>query len=166
MNNYTAQFDIRPASTRTVFRRSRETMPTARFYGSSNLIDATDEVGLEAGVFVARFKSAAWSKFTQAASRLTIKALRDKLDLSKNVSVTFSHYAGCSMCPCSPGFVIRAKNNEGAKELCDKELARTSIYGKIMFANEVVKDFKLTNGTEFLVKFAAEKEQNEQQLSV
>ena len=66
------------------------------------------------------------------------------------------------MCACSPGFVIRPKNDEGSKELRDKELVGTTIYGEMKFANHIVTNFKETKGTEFLNAFAAEKEQNEQ----
>ena len=162
MKDCIAQLDIRPATRHTVFRRGRGLTPTARYYGSSNLIELTDEVGSEAGIFQASFKSKAWSKFTQAATRLTAKTLREKLDLSNNVSIAFSVYAGCTMCPCSPGFVIRAKNTDGAKELREKELAGTTIYGEMKFANHIVTNFREQKGTEFLNAFAAEKEQNEQ----
>ena len=164
MKDCIAQLDIRQGQNqRTVFRRSRSVTPSARYYGSSNLINATDEVGTAAGIFLARFKSKAWSKFTQAATRLTAKTLREKLDLSNNISITFSIYAGCSMCPCSPGFVIRPKNDNGEKELRDKELQGTTIWGEMKFADHIVANFKETKGTEFLNAFAAEKEQNEKE---
>lgn len=164
MKDCIAQLDIRPGQTeRNIFRHSRKVTPSARYYGSSNLINATDEVGSEAGIFQARFKSKAWSKFTQAATRLTAKTLREKLDLSNNISITFSIYAGCSMCPCSPGFVIRPKNDEGSKELREKELQGTTIWGEMKFANHIVTNFKETKGTEFLNAFAAEKEQDEKE---
>ena len=164
MKDCIAQLDIRPGQTeRNIFRRPRKVTPSARYYGSSNLIKLTDEVGSEAGIFQASFKSKAWSKFTQAATRLTAKTLREKLDLSNNISITFSVYAGCSMCACSPGFVIRPKNDEGSKELRDKELVGTTIYGEMKFANHIVTNFKETKGTEFLNAFAAEEEQQKEQ---
>ncbi len=162
MKDCIVQLDIRPASRHTVFRRGRSITPSARYFGSSNIIKLTDEVGSEAGIFQVRFKSKAWTKFTQAATRLTAKTLREKLDLSNNISIAFSVHAGCSMCPCSPGFVIRAKNDDGAKELREKELAGASIWGEMMFANHIVTNFREQKGTEFLNAFAAEKEQNEQ----
>jgi len=143
-------FDIRPG-----YGRKQK---SARFLGDCNLISAVTDIGSESGVYYASWKSPAWSKISAKATRLTSAALRKKLELSSNVSVSFSRYAGCSMCPCSPGFVIRGKNDAGKKELREKQLAGHDIFGDLIFDNETLNNFKQKEGQEFLAAFAREKQ--------
>lgn len=144
-----AQFDIRPVS-------KCNKPKNAKFLGDCNLIEAGHDIGCKSGVYTAAWKSEAWKKMTAVTSKLTSAALREKLELSKNVSVTFSAYAGCSMCPCSPGFVIRGKNFEGKKELSEKQLAGTHIFGSLKFDKQTIENFKNNEGEAFLAAFAAE----------
>jgi hypothetical protein len=146
--NYTAELKITPNTDYT--RRKRG----ARAFIDSTLVDCSTEVYNENELYGIRWKSKAWSKLSSYATRLTAKALREKLELSNNVSVTFSVYAGCS-CPCSPGYVIRAKNDAGRKELWDKELINSNVYGKITFNENALVDFVKRReifNTEFLAE--------------
>ena len=145
-----AQFDIRPT-----YGKSQK---TAKFLGDSNIIAAVHSIGSNCGVYTASWKSAAWSKISAKATRLTSAALREKLELSENVSVTFSRYAGCSMCPCSPGFIIRGKNDAGKKELREKQLAGHNIFGDLLFDKETLNNFKKNEGEAFLAAFELEKQ--------
>lgn len=149
--NYTADLTISPITDYDCTARRRK---GARASIQSNLVDCTTEVYNENELFTVEWKSKAWSKLSNFASRATAKALRGKLELTKNVSVTFSVYAGCS-CPCSPGYIIRAKNNEGEQELRLKGLVNVYIYGKIKFNNDVLVDFVKRRdlfNTEFLAE--------------
>lgn len=150
--NYTADINISP---NTAYGAKR--IKGARAFIQSNLVDCTTEVYNENEIFWVEWKSKAWSKLSNYASRSTAKALRENLELTKNVSVTFSHFAGCS-CPCSPGYVIRAKNNEGEQELRLKGLVNVKVYGKIKFNDDVLVDFVKRRdlfNTEFLAECCA-----------
>jgi hypothetical protein len=147
--NYTAELEISPNTDYT--RRKRG----ARAFINSTLVDCSTEVYHESELYNVEWKSKAWSKLSSWATRLTAKALREKLELSNNVSISFSVYAGCS-CPCSPGYVIRAKNGQGAAEIQSKGLVGgASVYGKITFNENALVDFvkrrELFN-TEFLAE--------------
>ena len=147
--NYTADINISP---NTAYGAKR--IKGARAFIQSNLVDCTTEVYDENEIFAVEWKSKAWSKLSNFATRATAKALRGKLELSENVSVTFSVYAGCS-CPCSPGYVIRAKNNEGEQELRLKGLVNVKVYGKIKFNDDALVDFVKRRdlfNTEFLAE--------------
>jgi len=134
--NYTADLKISP-NTQSSARRKRG----ARAFIDSTLVDCTCEVYHENSLYGVKWKSKAWSKLSSWATRLTAKALREKLGLSNNVSISFSVYAGCS-CPCSPGYVIRAKNGQGAAEIQSKGLVGgASVYGKITFNENALVDF-------------------------
>jgi hypothetical protein len=41
---------------------------------------------------------------------LAVPAALAALGLAADTRVTFSHYAGCSMCPCSPGYIVEDKS--------------------------------------------------------
>ena len=147
--NYPAELKISP-NTQYSARRKRG----ARAFIDSTLVDCSTEVYHENELYNVEWKSKAWSKLSSWATRLTAKALRAKLELSENVSVTFSAYAGCS-CPCSPGYVIRGKNNEGEQELRLKGLVNSNVYGKIKFNDNALADFVKRRGlfnTEFLAE--------------
>jgi hypothetical protein len=134
--NYTAELRISPNNDYSA-RRKRG----ARAFIDSTLVERSTEVYHENELYGVEWKSKAWSKLSSWATRLTAKALREKLGLSNNVSVTFSIYAGCS-CPCSPGYVIRAKNGQGAAEIQSKGLVGgASVYGKITFNDAALADF-------------------------
>lgn len=53
-----------------------------------------------------RVKSKAWGMLTRAANKIIKAKLVEEFDLVP-AHTQFSHYCGCSMCPCSPGFVCR-----------------------------------------------------------
>jgi len=157
--NYTAELNISPITDYTAKRKKG-----ARAFIDSTLVDCTTEVyhgGDEdhgSGLYNVEWKSKAWSKLSSWATRLTAKALREKLELSENISVTFSAYAGCSMCRCSPGYVIRGKNNEGEQELRLKGLVNSNVYGKIKFNDNALADFVKRReifNTEFLAECCA-----------
>lgn len=40
--------------------------------------------------------------------KLAVAAALRALGLPADTKVTWSHYAGCTMCPCSPGFIVEA----------------------------------------------------------
>jgi hypothetical protein len=151
--NYTAELEISP-NTDYTRRRKRG----ARAFIDSTLVDCSTEVYHENELYNVEWKSKAWSKLSSWATRLTAKALREKLELSNNVSVTFSAYAGCS-CPCSPGYIIRAKNGQGAAEIQSKGLAGgASVYGKITFNEDYLAAFvqrRTIFNTEFLAECCA-----------
>lgn len=134
--NYTAELRISPNNDYSARRKIG-----ARAFIDSTLVERSTEVYYENSLYGVKWKSKAWSKLSSWATRLTAKALREKLGLSNNVSVTFSVYAGCS-CPCSPGYVIRAKNGQGAAEIQSKGLVGgASVYGKITFNDVALADF-------------------------
>jgi len=133
--NYTADLKISPITDYTERRKKG-----ARAFIDSNLVDCSTEVFYENELYNVKWKSKSWTKLSSYATRLTAKALREKLELSENVSVTFSVYAGCS-CPCSPGYVIRGKNGEGEHELRLKGLVNSNVYGKIKFNDNALADF-------------------------
>ena len=148
--NYTAELNISPVTDYTAKRKKG-----ARAFIDSNLVDCSTEVYHENELYNVEWKSKAWSKLSSYATRLTAKALRAKLELSENISVTFSAYAGCSMCRCSPGYVIRGKNNEGEQELRLKGLVNSNVYGKITFNENALVDFVKRReifNTEFLAE--------------
>jgi hypothetical protein len=148
--NYTAELKISP-NTDYTRRRKRG----ARAFVESTLVDCSTEVYNENELYHVEWKSKAWSKLSSYATRLTAKALRAQLGLSNNVSVSFSVYAGCS-CPCSPGYVIYAKNGQGAAEIQSKGLVGgASVYGKITFNENALVDFVKRReifNTEFLAE--------------
>jgi len=148
--NYTAELKISPNTDYTA-RRKRG----ARAFVESTLVDCSTEVYNENELYHVEWKSKAWSKLSSYATRLTAKALRAQLGLSNNVSVSFSVYAGCS-CPCSPGYVIYAKNGQGAAEIQSKGLVGgASVYGKITFNENALVDFVKRReifNTEFLAE--------------
>jgi len=151
--NYTADLKISPITDYTEWRKKG-----ARAFIQSNLVDCTTEVFHENELYNVEWKSKSWTKLSSYATRLTAKALREKLELSENVSVTFSVYAGCSICRCSPGFVIRGKNNEGEHELRLKGLVNANVYGKIKFNDDALADFVKRRdrfNTEFLAECCA-----------
>lgn len=150
--NYTAELTLSPITDYTAKRKKG-----IRAFIDSTLVDCTTEVYHENELYNVEWKSKAWSKLSNYATRLTAKAIRANLELSENISVAFSAYAGCS-CPCSPGYVIRGKNNEGDQELRLKGLVNSNVYGKIKFNDNALADFvkrrELFN-TEFLAECCA-----------
>jgi hypothetical protein len=133
--NYTADLKISPITDYTERRKKG-----ARAFIQSNLVDCTTEVYSENELYNVEWKSKSWTKLSSYATRSTAKALRAKLELSENISVTFSVYAGCS-CSCSPGYIIRGKNGEGEHELRLKGLVNSNVYGKIKFNDNALADF-------------------------
>jgi hypothetical protein len=55
------------------------------------------------------WKCKTWSRLQGAGTKLTIASLREIF--GPDADIKFSMYAGCSMCPCSPGY--RVKNLTG-----------------------------------------------------
>ena len=71
----------------------------------SNVTDIVDDWFHENKVWDLDFKCKTWNKLKNAANKLNIAAIRTVVGF--NCDITFSTYAGCSMCPCSPGFRVR-----------------------------------------------------------
>lgn len=61
-------------------------------------------------------KSEAWAKAKRLSNKYVYKAIKSKIPCK---SVVYSVYAGCSMCPCSPGYRI---NNPEDPELVGTEI--------------------------------------------
>jgi hypothetical protein len=74
--------------------------------------DLTKEIGWDLD-----FKCKAWSKLKNAANKLNIAAIRSIVGF--NCDITFSTYAGCSTCPCSPGFRVRKCVGGNHRVNCD-----------------------------------------------
>ncbi len=62
-------------------------------------------------IYSLQFKSRAWSKITRFRNKVLIKLIRDTLQpilgLDDTYRIVFSIYAGCTRCPCSPGFLLK-----------------------------------------------------------
>lgn len=74
-------------------------------YVKSNVSNLIDDWFHENEVWSLDFKCKAWNKLKNAANKLNIAAIRSVVGF--NCDITYSVYAGCSSCPCSPGFRIR-----------------------------------------------------------
>lgn len=74
-------------------------------YVKSNASSLIDDWFHENEVWDLDFKCKAWSKLKKAANKLNIAAIRTVVGF--NCDITYSVYAGCSSCPCSPGFRVR-----------------------------------------------------------
>ena len=70
-------------------------------------------------------KSEAWSKAKRLSNKYVYKAIKSKVPCK---SVVYSSYAGCSMCPCSPGYRINQPE--------DHELVGTEIDMEIILSDD------------------------------
>ena len=70
-------------------------------------------------------KSEAWSKAKRLSNKYVYKAIKSKIPCK---SVVYSSYAGCSMCPCSPGYRINQPE--------DPELVGTDIDMEIILNDD------------------------------
>lgn len=130
---FTAQFDIRP--------RVGERRPFlgAKVFAKSNTDSIIDAAFDKSGAQHVAFKSKAWSRLSSKGAKLVASAIRTHYGLpAADVSIAFSHHCGCSMCPCSPGYNVRARNEMGAELLRDKGLFNVNAYAEFEFANEVL----------------------------
>ena len=89
-------------------------------YVESNVTELADKWYNDNNLRSAPFKSKAWAKVMKACNKLNIKALRTLF--GDNCDITYSHYTGCSMCPCSPGFRVRKCIDSAAKEFFNKDI--------------------------------------------
>lgn len=83
----------------------------------SNVTDIVDDWFHENNVWDLDFKCKAWNKLKNAANKLNIAAIRSVVGF--NCDITFSTYAGCSTCPCSPGFRVRKCVGGNHRVNCD-----------------------------------------------
>jgi hypothetical protein len=74
-------------------------------FAKSNVSSIVDDWFHENKVWDIDFKCKTWTKLKTAANKLNIAAIRSVVDC--DCDITFSVYAGCSSCPCSPGFRVR-----------------------------------------------------------
>lgn len=89
-------------------------------YVESNVTELADKWFRDNELRSVPFKSKAWAKVMKACNKLNIKALRTLF--GDNCDITYSHYTGCSMCPCSPGFRVRKCADPAAKEFFNKDV--------------------------------------------
>ena len=69
-------------------------------------------------------KSEAWAKAKRLSNKYVYKAIKSKIPCK---SVVYSVYAGCSMCPCSPGYRINQPE--------DPELVGTEINFEVILSD-------------------------------
>jgi hypothetical protein len=58
-------------------------------------------------IYSFKWKCKAWNWLSKKRNKLFISRIKKILNLDSSIKVRFSQYAGCSMCPCSPGFLAR-----------------------------------------------------------
>lgn len=83
----------------------------------SNVNDIVDAWFSENKIWELEFKCKAWTKLKNAANKLNIAAIRTVYGF--NCDITYSQYAGCSSCPCSPGFRVRKFTGGHRRVNCD-----------------------------------------------
>lgn len=71
----------------------------------SNATKLIDEFFNENKIWSLDFKSKTWAKLKRMACKLETEAMKDFF--GAECEMKFSHYTGCSMCPCSPGYKVR-----------------------------------------------------------
>lgn len=86
----------------------------------SNATDKASEWFNRHDVGGIRWKCKTWGRVSGAGNKLTIKALREIF--GADADIKFSMYAGCSMCPCSPGYRVRNLTGDLVKEYGNKAL--------------------------------------------
>ena len=84
---------------------------------NSNVTSIIDDWFHENEVWDLDFKCKAWNKLKNAANKLNIAAMRSVFGF--NCDITYSVYAGCSSCPCSPGFRVRKCVGGNHRVNCD-----------------------------------------------
>ena len=72
----------------------------------SNATDLVDAWFNKNEIWALKFKCKTWNKLKAMATKLNIAAMRAFFK-NESCEISFSHYAGCSMCPCSPGYKVR-----------------------------------------------------------
>ena len=93
--------------TKTIDRRYPEKYIAngCNVFVKSNVSDLVDSWFRENKIWGLQFKCKTWNKVKKAANKLNIAAIRTQFGF--NCDITYSEYAGCSSCPCSPGFRVR-----------------------------------------------------------
>jgi len=87
---------------------------------TSNATEFIDNWFNENEIWKLSVKSKAWAKLTRACNKLNINAMRTVF--GDDCNIVFSHYAGCSMCPCSPGFRVRKCTTDKNRELFNTDV--------------------------------------------
>lgn len=86
----------------------------------SNATKIADDWFTENEIYNLDFKCKAWNKLKNAVNKLNIAAIRTVVGF--NCDVTYSVYAGCSMCPCSPGFRVRKCTDDTAQQFFNHDV--------------------------------------------
>jgi hypothetical protein len=102
------------------------------------------------------FKSKAWQRLKSKGTKLNITAIRHHYGFDNNIAIVFSHYCGCSMCPCSPGYNVSPRTQYGKELLRDKGLNNTDVFVNINFDEQVVNTVR-THLNKFIEEFEQEK---------
>lgn len=156
---FTATFNARcTAGTRT------RPFKGAKVFVTTNADPIVDTAFTKTDLHSVPFKSVAWKRLSSKATKLISTAIRTHYDLpTENVSIAFSHHCGCSMCPCSPGFNVKARNVDGHELLKSKGIYNASVFADIKFESDTLAPLTSALDT-FFVEYENEKrEYNAQQ---
>lgn len=102
--NYIMKMQITSTSRRSF--RERMIPNGFNLFVESNATTLVDKFFNDNKIYELRFKCKTWGKVMRMATKLNIAAMR-KFFKDEPCDISFSHYAGCSMCPCSPGYRVR-----------------------------------------------------------
>lgn len=86
----------------------------------SNATTLIDEFFNEHKIWALDFKSKTWSKLMNAATKLNVSAMREVFGSEPDIK--WSAYAGCSVCPCSPGYRVRKAFNEESRQYANHDI--------------------------------------------
>lgn len=85
-------------------------------FRNSALTDIIDEWFCRNGVYGLQFKCKAWNKLRNKVMKIEREAIKSFFSVDQRVkSVGFSVHAGCSMCPCSPGYIVKFDDGSSMK---------------------------------------------------
>jgi hypothetical protein len=108
-------------------------------FPDSNASKMIDEFFSKHKIYTLDFKSKTWAKMVRLATKLNVEAMRTVF--GKECEITYSIYAGCSMCPCSPGYRVRKSFGEANRKYINHD-----IWGKIVVDTSPIsaklKDFE------------------------
>ena len=58
--------------------------------------------------YLSNLLSDRWSHDWRDYRKHLLPKIRKKFNIPADVKISWSQYAGCSMCPCSPGFIVQS----------------------------------------------------------
>lgn len=152
---FTATFNERPR--RNTLERPIKGM---KLFVTSN-VDSVIDKCFDSDLCYCDFKSKAYTKVKNKGTKLVINAIRTHYGLDNNVAITFSHYCGCSSCPCSPGYDIKPRTDYGREMMRDKGLINVDTFAKIEFDQKHIDELT-KHVDQFFIDFEAEKKQHEE----